>query len=210
MSYLIYFHAALGGIALLSGFIAAISTKGSKPHKRFGVIFHHSMIASIILSIIIAASPERWNPFLLGIGFFSLYAVVSGRRCLKSKMNGYDFNLDRFLAVIYIINGFLMVFAPYFFQNKMNIVLAVFGTLSVFGGINDLLAYKNPSKYAKERIKHHINKISGGYIAAVTAFIVVNELLPGYWAWFTPSVIGIIFATYYNVKFRNKQTTFRG
>ena len=32
--------------------------------------------------------------------------------------------------------------------------------------------------------------MTGGYIAAVTAFFVVNEILPGIANWFVPGVIG--------------------
>lgn len=204
MQYLIYLHAFLGGIALLAGLIAAFTIKGSKIHKKTGAAFHHTMVASIILSMIIAASPERHNPFLLAIGIFSLYAVVSGRRCLKTKKPQFNYNIDRIMAILFTINGLLMIFLPLIIQKELNIILTVFGVMSVLGGIRDFILLKNPEQYKADRIKLHINKISGGYIAAVTAFLVVNQLLPGYWAWFTPTVIGSVYATYYNLKERKK------
>jgi hypothetical protein len=97
-----------------------------------------------------------------------------------------------------------MIGLPLIFQGRINIILTVFGSLGILAGIRDLNSFKDMQQLKADRIKHHINKISGGYIAAVTAFLVVNEALPGYWAWFLPTVIGSIFATYYNIKLRNK------
>lgn len=205
---LIYFHAGLGGIALLAGFIAAITAKGSNIHKKSGTVFHHSMVISVLLSIFIALIPSHFNPFLLGIGIFSLYSVVSGRRCLKVLKPNFNLSVDKFLAYILLINSALMIGLPLVINGEINVVLSVFGALGIIAAIRDLFSYNNFELLKRDRIKNHINKISGGYIAAVTAFLVVNDLLPGYWAWFTPTVIGSIYATYYTVQWKKKNPTF--
>ena len=89
-------------------------------------------------------------------------------------------------------------------QGRINIILTVFGSLGILGGIRDLNSFKDMQQLKAQRIKHNINKISGGYIAAVTTFLIVNLALPGYWAWFLTTVTGSIFTTYYNIKLRNK------
>lgn len=205
IQFLIYVHAAFGGIALLSGLIAAISIKGSKLHKKIGTGFHHSMVVAVSVSILISLIPSHFNPFLLGIGIFSLYSVISGRRCLKVLKPNYSLRIDKFLAYVLLINSVLMIGLPLILTREINIILAVFGILGLLAGIRDLIAFQNFEQLKRDRIKHHINKISGGYIAAITAFLVVNEVLPGYWAWFMPTVIGSLYATYYNIK-RNRET----
>lgn len=205
---LIYFHASLGGLALLAGFIAAMTTKGSKTHKKFGSVFHHSMVISVLISIFIALIPSHFNPFLLGIGVFSLYSVISGRRCLKVLKPNYNLIPDKVLAYGLLVNSVLMIGLPLILTREINIILAVFGILGLLAGIRDLIAFQNFEQLKRDRIKHHINKISGGYIAAVTAFLVVNELLPGYWAWFTPTVIGSLYATYFNFQWQKKTSNF--
>ena len=50
----------------------------------------------------------------------------------------------------------------------------------------------------------HISKMSGGYIAAVTAFVVVNEFIPGIYGWLSPTVIGTIYIVYHQMRFRKK------
>lgn len=201
---LIYLHASLGGAALLGGLIAAVTVKGGKIHKKSGAFFHHSMVFSVLVSLGIALIPSHFNPFLLGIGVFSLYNVLSGRRCLKVLKPGFNITIDKYLAYGLILNSPLMIGLPLILNGEINVVLCVFGVIGFTFGVRDLLAFQNIDKLKKDRIKHHINKISGGYIAAVTAFLVVNELLPGYWAWFTPTVIGSIYATYYNIQWSRK------
>ncbi|MBL7788626.1 MAG: hypothetical protein JNL75_02185 [Chitinophagales bacterium] len=202
--FLIYLHASLGGAALIAGLVAAFTVKGSKIHKKSGSVFHHTMVASVLISLGIALIPSHFSPFLFGIGVFSLYSVISGRRCLKVLKPSFNITIDKILAIGLILNCSLMIGLPIIVNGEVNIVLTVFGIFGLLAGVRDLRAFKDFEKYKKERIKHHINKISGGYIAAVTAFLVVNEVLPGYWSWFTPTIIGSIYATYYNIQWRRK------
>lgn len=203
---LIYSHAIFGGIALAAGLASAISVKGSKFHKRMGSIFHHSMVISILISLMIAILPAHFNPFLFGIGVFSIYSVIMGKRCLKFTNPNHNLYIDKLLAYILLFNCFLMIGIPFILNGKLNIILAIFGAIGILFGTLDLRLYLNPEQMKADRLKLHINKMSGGYIAAVTAFLVVNELLPGYWAWFTPTILGSLYATYYNVKIRNRKT----
>jgi hypothetical protein len=38
----------------------------------------------------------------------------------------------------------------------------------------------------------------GGYIAAVTAFVVVNNMFPSFWGWFAPTLVGVPYILYWN------------
>ena len=38
--------------------------------------------------------------------------------------------------------------------------------------------------------------MTGGYISAVSAFFVVNDILPGLWNWFMPGIVGGIYINY--------------
>lgn len=45
---LILIHLGFGGIALVSGLFALIVIKGSKIHKKSGIVFFYTMLASAI------------------------------------------------------------------------------------------------------------------------------------------------------------------
>lgn len=194
---LLYTHASLGGVALISGFLAAILTKGSRWHKRMGATFHNSMLASIFLSLIIACLPEHVNPFLFCIGVFSAYSVIGGKRCLKSIKPNFNIQIDKYLAISIFIIGITMLCVGLYTGGDMQIVLTVFGILAIISGISDYKKYQNMEKFKTNRIKHHIGKITGGYIATVTAFIVVNGFIPGIWGWFLPTMVGGLYVIYY-------------
>lgn len=47
--------------------------------------------------------------------------------------------------------------------------------------------------------------MTGGYISAVTAFFVVNQILINLWNWFLPGVIGGIYITFWIRKLKKKK-----
>lgn len=201
---LLYFHIFLGSLALISGFIAAIMTKGSMKHKLAGATFHNSMLMSIVISLIIACFPDHQNPFLFSIGIFSSYSIILGKRCLKSIKPDYDIRIDRYLAILFFLVGITMIIYGLYIQNDERFVLIVFGIIAIIFSIIDYRNLKTLENYQLNRIKTHISKITGGYIASVTAFVVVNQFFPGLWAWFMPGILGSIYATYYRLKVEKK------
>ena len=50
----------------------------------------------------------------------------------------------------------------------------------------------------------HLGKMMGGYISAVTAFFVVNQIIPGMWNWFVPGVVGGVYISYWMMKLTKK------
>ena len=46
----------------------------------------------------------------------------------------------------------------------------------------------------------------GGYIAASTAFVVVNEFFPSFYGWFIPGIIGGFFIAYWLRKLNISKT----
>ena len=194
---LIYIHAGLGGIALVSGGIALVAKKGGKLHKTSGKWFYYSMLSSAITALIVALLPNHFNPFLFSIGIFSSYFLISGYRSLKFNQKDFNITIDRFIAYAITITGMLMILYPVILYGKANIILSIFGAAGLLSGIKDRTLFKHINKAKKNWLKLHIGKMTGGYIAAVSAFFVVNQILPGIWNWFTPGIIGSIYITYW-------------
>jgi len=192
-----YVHVPLGSLALLTGAIALIAKKGSTIHKTSGKLFFFSMLIAAIASFVISVLPEHENPFLLGIGLFSTYFLISGLRSLKLKQANFDPKWDRIVAFLIILIGFSMILYPILKSNSINIVLTVFGAVGIVFGFRDLKLLKNQERMKKGWLKLHLGKMTGGYIAAVSAFFVVNEILPGIWNWFVPGIVGSVFITYW-------------
>lgn len=203
--YLIIVHATLGGISLLGGTLAMVFKKGGKRHKQSGRIFFFSLCGSSLLAIIISLLPGHYSPFLLAIGIFTLYLLLSGYRALqfKSKMSSYM--PDRWIAIIMLITALAMIIVPVVVKGKINLVLSVFGGIGLISAIRDLVQLRKPELMKKRWMRQHLGNMSGAYIAAFTAFLVVNDFLPDLIAWLGPTVIGSIFIVFWNLKLRKQE-----
>jgi uncharacterized membrane protein len=204
---LIFVHIVLGGIALVSGALAIIAKKGKKLHKISGKVFFYSLLTSAITSLVVSNLPNHNNSFLFSIGIFSSYFLITGYRSLYFKKPDCNLNFDKFMAVLIILTGVTMILYPILFHSKINIVLLVFGLISLAFGIRDINLFRDKQKLKEKWLTLHIGKMLGGYIAAVSAFFVVNQILPGIWNWFVPTIVGTVYITYWINKVDKDKTS---
>ncbi len=196
-------HAAAGGIALLCGAVALATKKGLKPHILFGKVFSVCMIYAAISSIIISCLPGHESIFLLVIGVFSLYLITSGWMHLKLK--GIQTSTE--VPAIFKLNAWMMILAGVAMltygsllllaSKGIGIVLIVFGILGGQSAIGDIKTARNIDKRPLSWLLGHVGNIIGGYIAATTAFLVQNQILPDLIAWLGPTAIGVPFIIYW-------------
>ncbi len=201
----IYTHATFGGIALLTGGITLSVKKGQNVHKKSGIVFFYTMFISALMAFIISVLPNHESPFLFAIGLFSAYFLLTGYRSLKFRQPDYSLKTDKIISSLIIVTGTTMIFYPLLFQGKINSVLLIFGLVGIVFGIKDLILFKNRERLQKSWLKLHLGKMTGGYISAVSAFFVVNNILPGLWNWFVPGIVGSIFITYWMFKIKPTQ-----
>jgi uncharacterized membrane protein len=199
---LIYTHAFLGGVALLAGSVAIVSKKGKTWHKTSGKVFFYGMLGSALLALVIAVLPNHENGFLFSIGLFSTYLLLSGYRGLQYKNQSVSLGWDKLLSTSMIVVGTAMVLGPVVWQGAANIVLAVFGGLAVLFGVRDLRMFTNPEILRKNWLKIHLGKMTGAYIASVSAFLVVNQFFHPLLNWFLPTILGSVFITYWMVRIK--------
>ncbi len=188
----ILLHVIFGATALLSGSIALIVKKGGFVHRKSGLVFVVTMIISAIVSMIIAVQPNHLNSFLLSIGILTLYFVIGGYLALRYKKKFVNLLADKCLALCMLIIGMAMLTHPLFLDH-LNIVMMVFGALGTVFAITDFARFAKHEELHKHWLTLHLGKITGGYISAFTAFIVVNQYLPGIVGWLLPGTIGGIF-----------------
>ncbi|CAM1361085.1 DUF2306 domain-containing protein [Tenacibaculum xiamenense] len=197
ISVLIFTHATLGGTALVSGLISMLVKKGNNTHKRSGLVFFYSMTLCALSAMTISVLPNHVNPFLFSIGIFSLYFVLTGKRALNFKKQKNNLRIDRLISISMIFTGILMILLPIITMRSINIVLLVFAVIGISFSIRDLILFSKPQKLKNGWLKLHLGKMVGAYISASTAFVVVNELLPSFYGWFIPGIIGSIIITYW-------------
>ncbi|WP_396156449.1 DUF2306 domain-containing protein [Flavobacterium macrobrachii] len=191
---LLIIHIIAGSIGLLTGTINIIKKKGDKAHKKVGEFFFYSMLingfAGLVMSLI------HRNDFLLIVAVFSIYMVATGQRFLSLKQLHKEQKpktIDWILTYTMLVFALLFItYGSYLLINKVNfgIVLLVFGVVSCLMAIKDIKVYKGNIKEKNYWLLLHIQRMVGSYIAALTAFIVVNNhFLPGIVGWLLPTVI---------------------
>lgn len=202
---LVYTHAGFGGVALLAGAFALTAKKGGPLHKKSGKVFFYAMLFSACISLVIAMMPNHESAFLFSVGVFSSYFLLSGFRSLNFNKSVVELTTDKFIAYAIIVAGIAMIVYPIILYRSINMVLLVFGLVGLIFGVRDLRLYADTLKLRQNWLKLHLGKMTGGYISAVTAFFVVNHILPGLWNWFTPGLVGGVFIAYWMRKLDNKR-----
>ncbi|MFS4417084.1 DUF2306 domain-containing protein [Maribacter sp. 2307ULW6-5] len=201
---MIILHAVLGGTALLAGTLAIVATKGGVLHKGSGKVFYWSMLLSALSSLVIALMPGHENAFLFCIGLFTIYLILSGYRALRFKKPGLQLTADKAISAGMLVTGLVMVLYPLLLTGAPNIVLTVFGAAGMVFGAKDLRDFSHPKKLRKVWLRVHLGKMTGAFIASVSAFLVVNQTLPPLWSWFLPTVLGSFYIAYWLRKVRLK------
>ncbi len=191
---LLIIHIIAGSIGLFTGTINIIRKKGDKPHRLVGILFFYGMIINSIAGF--AMSMLHNNLFLLIIAVFSCYLTLTGQRFLFLKKLGKGQkpkNVDWIITMTMICFAlFFIIYGAYMILNNSNfgIVLLVFGLISLLMAKTDIKIYRGNIKHKNYWLLIHIQRMIGGYIAALTAFLVVNNTyLPPILAWLLPTVI---------------------
>lgn len=190
-------HIAGGSVGLLTGMINIIRKKGDKNHKLIGKLFFISMLTAGASSLVL--SRLHPNYFLFMVGVFTLYMVISGQRYLKRQQQGKpEFKIvDWTIAVLMFIAGLMFVGIGVWALLKSNLfglVFITFGGLGLLFVRQDFKNYKNKSTIKNFWLIGHLQRMTGGFIAALTAFLVVNatylpQQIPGFVYWLLPTVI---------------------
>jgi uncharacterized membrane protein len=196
---LLFIHVVAGFTGLLSGLLNMIMKKGGKTHRIVGKFFVAGMMISSFIALIMASI--KINYFLFVVGIFTIYLVGTGNRYIYLKLLGKSQKpkiLDWILTcgmflmgIVFIILGVILLKNQ---QNSFGVVPIVFAFVG-FGSVReDILNYTGRIKSQKFWLKAHVSRMSGGFIAASTAFLAVNAQkipleIPTFVYWLLPTIV---------------------
>lgn len=185
-------HIAAGFAALAAGGAIVALAKGDSRHRRLGRIFGTAMLT--VSATAVALSFLRPNVFLFTIALFSFYMVATGWLAARQRKAAAAGPWDLALAVFGAVSAISMLGAAGMLWdgggNFRSIVLAVFGLiLGVMAGY-DLQLHGRGGAKGPARLGRHLQRMMGAWIAALTAFAVVNlSFLPDLAVWLGPTVL---------------------
>lgn len=192
---LLIIHIAGGCTGLFSGTLSVIRKKGDRAHRVTGRIFFYSMLSTGSASLVLALMHP--NYFLFIVGVFTIYMIATGQRSLQLKdlLKGQKpATIDYILTYTMLIIAVLfIVFGIYQLVNAKSFgaVFCGFGILSMRMVITDLKNYSGKSAIKNYWLTTHLQRMTGAYAAAATAFVVVNHFkgVPQVILWLLPTVL---------------------
>jgi hypothetical protein len=191
---LLALHVAAGIVSFVAAPIALMLRKGAAGHRLFGKIFFYAMTVVFITACIVAL--VRWNLFLLMIGVFSYYGVVSGYRALFHKQLHLGRGLTwvdwaAALAATVFNLMFLGIGIFWLAQGQgVGILAIVFAGLGLVGCTRDLTWFIRPPQHKHVWLFRHIGNMMGAFVAALTAFSTQTMFfLPGLLPWLWPTLV---------------------
>ena len=190
-------HILAGFTAFFVAPIALITQKGGPAHRRWGKVYFWAMTVGTSTALLVAA--YRPNVFLLLIAIFSFYPSFTGYRVLSrkrpdkgQKATALDWSVAIFTALASANLFGLGIFNPDTGALRFNPIFITFGALGAFAAGDDMRKFARPPKEKYAWWFDHMGGMLGSYIAAVSAFSVVNfSFLPELVRWLWPTAIGV-------------------
>lgn len=187
-------HGLVGVAALVGGFGALATRKGSAPHRALGRLFALGMAGAIVAAIPVLVATG--NVFLTGMGGFAGYMTFIGWRVARAK-DGAGGVVDRAVAVAMI--GVGLAFAGWGLAAlvrgvPLGLVPVAMG-LGAAAFARSHLRWFGADPATRERwVAVHLGAIGGGLIAGITAFAAATltnwvPAVPEPVVWLAPTVI---------------------
>ena len=211
-------HILAGFTAFFIAPVPLLTAKGGETHRRWGKIYFWAMAAVAITAMVLAV----WLPilFFAFVAVFSFYFAFRGYRALyrKRPLNGQGPGAIDWAAAVLAFLGstaliVLGIVRPSTVWVQLSVVAIVFGVIGVMFAASDLWQFLHPPADKNFWLYAHLGGMVASYIAAVSAFSVVNfHFLPRAVRWLWPSAIGVpgifIWVSHYKRKFgRNGKLT---
>jgi len=201
-------HILGGAIGLITGSINISRPKGDKTHKQVGSVFMVAMLTAGFSSLVLSVLHP--NFFLFVVGVFTIYLTATGRRSLYFKQTqktpqviDWILTITMLLAsIVFIGLGVIKLLKG----NTFSIALIVFGVLGIRFSRTDIINYRGKSKLKNHWLTGHLQRMIGSYIAALTAFLVVNgnyipDIFPAFLVWILPTIVLLPFIIRWTRKF---------
>lgn len=187
-------HIIGGTLGLISGTYIMLAKKGDKRHKLIGKIFAINMIGSGFCSFILATIHR--SDFLFAVGIFTIYLASTGWRYmyLKNISNGQKPLIIDWLLMTLMLLGSIAFLAmgikSILDKEYFGGIILLFSWSGFNYIVQDYKIFKGKIIIRNYWLINHLQRMTGAYIASLTAFAVVNapnrlSFLP----WLLPTII---------------------
>jgi hypothetical protein len=214
--FLLAIHVAAGTLALIVAPAAMLTAKGGAAHRRWGRIYYRAMAMVALTAVVVAL--WRPDPFLAMVAVFSYYFAFTGRRILLHKRPDRGERASRLdwgaAGVAAATSAGLVVLGivrPGEVWARLGVVAVVFGVVGLAFAGRQLWRFARPPADPMRWWFAHMTGMLASYLAAVTAFSVVNfTVLPTTVRWLWPTLVGspliAVWVAYHRRRFGQRRT----
>jgi uncharacterized membrane protein len=206
-------HVIIGGVILFTGALQLVLRKGGTRHALLGKIYTLCMVLSFLTSFPTAIAAN--NYFLATVGMFSLFMAVSAYRFLSMVKRPQPSVADKLLTLFFAfglvwMTALMVQFAAAGHWTGV-MVLGVFAWIYGWMSLPDFFCFvwkgtTAPRLSGQNVLRHHIGRMVGSYIAAVTAFLVNVQPLPfPVLNWLLPTALGTTLIPFFMKKYTPKR-----
>lgn len=218
-------HIVVGTIAIFAFWLPVIARKGSPLHVKAGRIYAWTMYGVSATAIVMSMAvlfdpvgirfPERglemeaafdvangnrmFAMFLLMLGLLVLSTLRHGLLALRVRRGETDALRATGHRVLLVTLGIMGVVVSIIGLRNREMLLIIFGVLSISGSIGMLREARRPQLTPREALIAHFNGLIGTGVGAYTALFAfggrefLSSLLSGQWQvlpWVTPAIVG--------------------
>ena len=218
LSIFVFAHISAGAVALSSGFLTLLTTKGNAKHKQYGKAYLLSMLILGLTGVIVAT--VRDIPLSMLNGFVICYFVLSSLSAIRNLE--YQINLfDKVLAAFAWIMVFAFAWYAYQVSLSENNQLGgfgiaeyiVFGSVMLFSAIADLrYLLKSGLSNTQKLVRHLWRMFFPLFMATAAFFLGQAKLFPKSLQTIEllvmPVIVVILSMVYWSIKVALKKSAF--
>lgn len=202
----LWLHVGAGTVAVFAGIVPLVTTKGGDRHRAAGKIFVASMAVVVATTfLLLAVEPTSFRAFLALVAVFSGYLAFSGYRVLSRKRPGDEAGVIDWIAAGSVViaclglGGWGLTWLAD--SRTFGVVMAVFGTIGLGFGADDVRAFRGGSRGGDWMVTH-LQRMIAAFIATVSAVSAVNLTgTLGVLAWLWPTIVGVPLIAYWSNKY---------
>ena len=200
-------HAVAGIVVAIAGLMQILLPKGGMRHAMTGLTYLCAWLVTVVTSAFIG------SPIIISFGIFGFYMALTGWRFASRRRTTHK-TADKIIVIFGLFSAMatlVMGIHLLIIHNGFGYVGLIFGIIFSLLTILDLKNYvlKNKSKKSdggkSDWYFEHIRRMYISYIAAMTAFAVIQDLFHNtYMNWLLPTVIGFFLIRFSIAFFRKK------
>lgn len=178
-------HILAGGLCLLFGYVALYSAKGTRLHRRSGMLFVYAMVTSAVFGMVMAVGRDVAPAINVPAGLLTAYLVITSLATVRPPAAGSRWlNLGALLVALAVaLSSFTFGFEAIANGGTRKGMPAfpffMFAVVALLGSVGDVRVIRSGARKGAHRLARHLWRMCFAlFIAALSFFIGQAQVFP--------------------------------